>query len=82
MNQSRYIDKILERFGMVDCKARATPSEIKCDLTPEGDQTDQRKYRGMLGSLIYIMTCTRLYVRPQRETHDRFKACVQVFTRN
>jgi len=59
MNQSRYIGKILERFGMSECKSRATPSEVKCDLTPEGDQTDQRKYRGMLGSLIYIMTCTR-----------------------
>lgn len=59
MNQSRYIDKILQRFGMSECKSRATPSEIKCDLTPEGDQTDQRQYRGMLGSLIYIMTCTR-----------------------
>lgn len=59
MNQSRYIDKILERFGMADCKVRATPSEIKCNLIPEGDQTDQRKYREMLGSLIYIMTCTR-----------------------
>lgn len=59
MNQSRYIDKILERFGVADCKARATPSEIKCDLTPEGNKTDQRRYREMLGSLIYIMTCTR-----------------------
>lgn len=37
MNQSRYIEKILERFGMADCKTRATPSEVKCDLTPEGN---------------------------------------------
>lgn len=59
MNQSRYIEKILERFGMADCTARVTPSEIKCDLAPEGDKTDQRRYREMLGSLIYIMTCTR-----------------------
>lgn len=59
MNQSSYIEKILERIGMTDCKARATPSEIKCDLTPEGDKKDQRRYREMLGSLIYIMTCTR-----------------------
>lgn len=59
MNQSRYIKKILERSGMAECKARATPSEIKCDLSPEGEKTDQRKYREMLGSLIYIMTCTR-----------------------
>ena len=32
MNQSRYIGKILERFGMSECKSRATPSEVKCDL--------------------------------------------------
>ncbi|KAL6461003.1 hypothetical protein MHYP_G00309690 [Metynnis hypsauchen] len=59
MNQSKYIKDILKRFGMAECKTRATPSELKCDLTPDGEQTDQRKYREMLGSLNYIMTCTR-----------------------
>lgn len=59
MKQFTYIEKILERFGMHDCKARATPSEAQCDPTPEGDPTNQRKYREMMGSLIYIMSCTK-----------------------
>uniref|UniRef100_A0A1A8PPT4 Retrovirus-related Pol poly from transposon TNT 1-94 n=1 Tax=Nothobranchius rachovii TaxID=451742 RepID=A0A1A8PPT4_9TELE len=59
MDQSKYIQKILERSGMSDCKTRATPCETKCDLTVEGDPTDPKEYRAMVGSLIYIMTCTR-----------------------
>ncbi|XP_070408090.1 uncharacterized protein [Nothobranchius furzeri] len=59
MDQSKYIQKILERSGMSDCKTRVTPCETKCDLTVEGDPTDPKEYRAMVGSLIYIMTCTR-----------------------
>lgn len=59
LDQSKYIEKILERSGMSDCKTRATPCETKCVLTVEGDSTDPKEYRAMMGSLIYIMTCTR-----------------------
>ena len=57
MSQRRYIDKILERFGMKDCKPRYTPSEQKIECASEipGDS----RYRQAVGSLIYAMTCTR-----------------------
>ena len=64
MNQRRYILKMLERFGMSDCKARSTPSELKveCVSTDKDDSSqlvNPREYREIVGSLIYAMTCTR-----------------------
>ena len=38
MNQSRYIEKILSKFGMGDCKPRSTPWEI--DIKKTSDKVD------------------------------------------
>ena len=38
MNQSRYIKKILSKFGMADCKPRSTPCEM--DTTKTSDEVD------------------------------------------
>ncbi|CAB4006890.1 Hypothetical predicted protein [Paramuricea clavata] len=58
MNQKRFILKILERFGMIDCKPRLTPSEQRLEFNC-GELSNARQYREMIGSLIYAMTCTR-----------------------
>ncbi|CAB4032084.1 Hypothetical predicted protein, partial [Paramuricea clavata] len=50
--------KILERFGMIDCKPRLTPCEQRLEFNC-GEWTNARQYREMIGSLIYAMTCTR-----------------------
>ena len=59
MNQSRYIQKMLDRFGMSNCKPRSTPCEQKFESTNDSEPVDQKKYREIVGSLIYLMTCTR-----------------------
>ena len=59
MNQNKYIGRVLERFDMSNCKPRATPCELKKDLSNNSDPVDSRKYREIIGSLIYLMTCTR-----------------------
>ena len=38
MSQSRYIEKILSKFGMADCKPYSTPCEM--DITKTSDKTD------------------------------------------
>ena len=38
MNQSRYIEKILSKFGMADCKPHSTPCEM--DITKISDKVD------------------------------------------
>ena len=61
MNQSRYIEKILSKFGMADCKPRSTPCEM--DITKTSDEVDlieSKPYCEIIDSLIYIMVATRL----------------------
>ena len=60
MTQSLYLQKILERFGMQDCKPRKTPCDPNLHFS-ESDDTivDVTLYRELIGSLIYAMTCTR-----------------------
>ena len=45
---------------MSNCKPRATPCELKMDFSNNSDPVDSRRYREISGSLIYVMTCTRL----------------------
>ena len=59
MNQNKYIGRALERFNMSNYKPRATRCELKIDLRNNSDPVDSRKYREIIGSLIYLMTCTR-----------------------
>jgi len=59
MSQKRYILKVLERFNMSDCKPRSTPCEQKLDHNSDDDPVDPKRYREAVGSLIYLMTCTR-----------------------
>ena len=59
MNQNKYIGRVLERFNMSNCQPRETPCELKIDLSNNSDPVDSRKYREIIGSLIYLMTCTR-----------------------
>ncbi len=44
---------------MSDCKPRTTPCEQKLEYTNESEQIDPRRCREVVGSLIYLMTCTR-----------------------
>ena len=59
MNQNKFIGRVLERFNMLNCKPRAIPCELKMDLSKNSDPVDSRKYCEIIGSLIYLMTCTR-----------------------
>lgn len=59
MNQKRYILRMIERFGMSDCKPRSTPCEQKCDFYDKSEPADIKSYREIVGSLIYVTTCTR-----------------------
>ena len=58
VNQKEYICKVLERFGMSDCKPRSTPCELRVDNNGV-EPVDSKTYREAVGCLIYAMICTR-----------------------
>ncbi|GJW68479.1 hypothetical protein Tco_0122903 [Tanacetum coccineum] len=56
LNQFKYIKEILKKFGLEDSKPTKTPmsTEIKLTKDDEADSADITKYRGMIGSLLYL----------------------------
>ena len=67
MNQSRYIEEVLKRFHMEDCKPVATPLDISTklvkDMDPKSDVEAKSMakvpYQEAVGSIMYAMTGTR-----------------------
>lgn len=67
MSQSKYIQHLLERFGMADCKPVSTPTNISEKLSKEmspKDENEKREaeklpYQGLVGSLMYLAVSTR-----------------------
>jgi hypothetical protein len=55
-NQSKYIKEMLKKFGLEDSKTLKTPmsTEVKLTRDEEGESIDNTKYRGMIGSLLYL----------------------------
>ncbi|GJT16651.1 retrovirus-related pol polyprotein from transposon TNT 1-94 [Tanacetum coccineum] len=55
-NQSKYIKKMLKKFGLKDSKPTKMPmsTEIKLTKDDEANFVDSSKYRGMIGSLLYL----------------------------
>jgi hypothetical protein len=58
ISQTKYIREMLKRFGMEDCKPVITPMQTSCKLSKDdiSKSTDQRQYRSMIGSLLYVTT--------------------------
>lgn len=63
INQKAYIEKILERFGMTDCKPSPTPMEFNCKLTKpdnlDKSQMQMYPYQSLIGVLMYLVVSTR-----------------------
>jgi len=54
--QSKYCKEILKKFEMESCKEASTPMPSSCymDADAAGKGVDQTKYRGLIGSLLYL----------------------------
>ncbi len=64
LDQQRYSEQLLDRFGLTDCNPTVTPlpagTELRADKTAAPlDEDKARLYREMVGSLLYLTTCTR-----------------------
>ncbi|XP_035838343.1 uncharacterized protein LOC118485924 [Helianthus annuus] len=56
IHQRKYVDDVLAKFKFTDAKSAETPMVERPLLTEdeEGDSVDQRQYRSMIGSLMYL----------------------------
>jgi hypothetical protein len=63
LSQEHYARSLLSRFGMKDCNGALTPLESGLILEVTGQGTElcdeNVPYREAVGSLMYLMTCTR-----------------------
>ena len=60
LTQSSYIEKVLKRFGHFDDKPSPTPFDPSIKLVRNsGDILDQLTYSQIIGSLMYVVQCTR-----------------------
>ena len=62
VDQIRYIETMLERFQMNQCKPSRTPADLnmKLQTAQNGDkEVDHRIYRSLVGSLLYLVKQTR-----------------------
>ena len=60
LSQSRYIKKVLEKFGRYDDGPVKTPVNVNLHLTKNKENDiSQLEYSQIIGSLMYIMNCRR-----------------------
>ena len=82
INQAKYIQDMLKKYELLDLKGASTPMQTKChlELNPKGKDVDQKVYRSMIGSLLYLCAsrpdivlavgvCARYQAAP-KESHD------------
>ena len=60
VHQAKYTRDVLKKFDMGDSKPMATPMDVRTlmDADENGEVVNQKEYRGMIGSLLYL-TATR-----------------------
>ena len=60
LSQSNYVSKILEKFNANDSNVARTPIDTSQHLaTNRGEPVNQLEYSRIIGSLMYLMSCTR-----------------------
>jgi len=57
VHQAKYTKDVLMKFGMWDCKPMSTPmrTNVALDADEDGEAVDQKEFRGMICSLLYLM---------------------------
>ena len=81
MSQSKFVENILERFNMSHWKPKAVPCELGAKRSQytvnESEFENVNLYREIVGSLIYLKTCTRpdFYVVTYLYQHLHRRVC-------
>ena len=54
IDQEKYLQEVLERYGMKDCKAVSSPAIVENAEPSEGSSVNKSEYMSIVGSLIYL----------------------------
>ena len=86
ISQEKYLKDVLRKFGMQDCKGVKIPMPTKGHLCTDenGIDFDQKVYRSMIGSLLYLCAsrpdimlsvcmCARFQATPKESHHKAVK---------
>ena len=73
ISQAKYVNEVLERFNMQDCKAAITPIVMGLKLSRENNNNDfdPSLYKSIVGNLMYL-TATRLDIMHAVSLTSRF----------
>jgi hypothetical protein len=57
VHQAKYTKDLMKKFNMVELKPVSTPMSSAASIGPDedGEAVDQREYRSMIGSLLYLI---------------------------
>lgn len=75
ISQPKYIDGMLKRFGMEECRPTSTPMEPKPQFEHEGNiELTKQPYKELIGCLSYLMLSTRPDIAAAVNTFSRYQA--------
>ncbi|KAG8499326.1 hypothetical protein CXB51_005873 [Gossypium anomalum] len=76
INQQAFALKVISKFSMSKCKSASTPValEEKLSSTSEHDRVDEKRYRSLVGCLVYL-TATRPDIMYSVSLLSRFMHC-------
>jgi hypothetical protein len=58
LGQPRYVQSLLEQFGMLDCKPRVAPLDTGLQLSKDGEPVSSNTpYNALIGSLLSLGVC-------------------------
>jgi hypothetical protein len=86
VHQAKYMKDLMKKFNMAELKPLSTPMSSAASLGPDkyGEAVDQREFRSMIGSLLYltmtrsdIQFVVRLCMRFQSSPHSSHRTTVQ-----
>ena len=91
VHQGKYCKELLAKFGLDKCKEAHTPMSTSCylDKDEQGTPVDVSKYRGMIGSLLYLTAsrpdimfsvcmCARFQANPKESHYPRLNIYLNI----
>lgn len=74
LSQRAFMERLLERFNMAECKSTKTPMKARINSTEEGAEciVKAKPYRELVGCLMYLMLYTRPDISAAINHYSRF----------